>query len=150
LSPPAAPATGADEASHWTDDRQDAFVLGMLLECDDDFVSGSVLCDKLDVPRAELLKRIDSLRTRGYGIQTSGGRGYRLSEIPDKLNDQVIAPLLSTNEIGRKLHGYAELESTNDEAHRLAEAGAEHGEVVVAELQTKGRGRRGRSWFSPP
>lgn len=150
MSPGPAPAPLAGGEGHWTDLNQDAIVLGLLLECTDDFVSGAVLCDKLDVPRAELLKRIDSLRARGYGIQTSGGRGYRLSEIPDTLNEQVIAPLLSTNEIGRKLHGYAELESTNDEAHRLAEAGAEHGEVVVAELQTKGRGRRGRSWIAPP
>jgi len=57
LSPLVSPAPGEAEFAHWTDDRQDAFVLGMLLECDDDFVSGSVLCDKLDVPRAELLKR---------------------------------------------------------------------------------------------
>ena len=62
---------------HWTDVRQDAIVLGLLLECADDFVSGGVLCDKLDVPRAELLKRIDSLRARGYVIHTRGGVGYR-------------------------------------------------------------------------
>ena len=149
MSPLPAPA-GAGGEGHWTDLNQDAIVLGLLLECADDFVSGSVLCDKLDVPRAELLKRIDSLRARGYGIQASGGRGYRLIEVPDKLVESVIAPLLSTNELGRKIHGYPELESTNDEAHRLAEAGAEHGEVVIAETQTKGRGRKGRSWIAPP
>src|SRR5258708_20324090 len=60
---------------HWTDLNQDAIVLGLLLECADDFVSGIVLCDKLDVPRAELLKRIDSLRARGYEIHASGGAG---------------------------------------------------------------------------
>jgi len=150
LSPPAAPATGADEASHWTDDRQDAFVLGMLLECDDDFVSGSVLCDKLDVPRAELLKRIDSLRARGYVIQAAGGRGYRLAGMPAGLSEHEVAPLLGTAEIGRAIHYFAEVASTNDEAHRLAEQGARHGEVVIAEAQTQGRGRRGRSWLAPP
>ena len=72
MSPVPAPA-GAGGEGHWTDLNQDAIVLGLLLECADDFVSGSVLCDKLDVPRAELLKRIDSLRARGYGIQASGG-----------------------------------------------------------------------------
>ena len=80
MSPLVSPAAGEAELAHWTDDRQDAFVLGMLLECDDDFISGTVLCDKLDVPRAELLKRLDSLRSRGYLIQASGGRGYRLAE----------------------------------------------------------------------
>ena len=143
-------ATDAAAAAHWTDDRLDAFVLGMLLECDDDFVPGAVLCDKLDVPRAELLKRIDSLRARGYVIQTAGGRGYRLSGVPDGLSAREIAPLLNTAEIGRDIHHYADLASTNDEAHRLAEQGALHGEVVVAEIQTAGRGRRGRPWISPP
>jgi BirA family transcriptional regulator, biotin operon repressor / biotin---[acetyl-CoA-carboxylase] ligase len=150
VSPLVSPAAGEAGFAHWTDDRQDAFVLGMLLECDDDFVSGSVLCDKLDVPRAELLKRLDSLRARGYVIQSSGGRGYRLAGMPAGLSEREIAPLLATAEIGRTIHHHGELASTNDEAHRLAESGARHGEVVIAELQTQGRGRRGRSWIAPP
>jgi BirA family biotin operon repressor/biotin-[acetyl-CoA-carboxylase] ligase len=142
------PLASAGEG-HWTDLNQDAIVLGLLIEFADDFVSGQVLCDKLDVPRAELLKRIDSLRTRGYVIQASGGRGYRLSQIPDVLGEAQIAPLLANGELGRRIHAFAELESTNDEAHRLAEAGALHGEVVVAEEQSKGRGRKGRVWLAP-
>jgi len=144
---PAPVSTAGD--GHWTDLRQDAIVLGLLLECADDFVSGSVLCDKLDVPRAELLKRIDSLRERGYVIHTRGGLGYRLVEVPDRLGEAQIGPLLASGELGRKIHHLEELESTNDEAHRLAEAGALHGEVVVADSQTKGRGRRSRSWIAP-
>jgi BirA family biotin operon repressor/biotin-[acetyl-CoA-carboxylase] ligase len=141
--------TTPPEAGHWTDVNQDAIVLGLLREFDD-FVGGQALCDKLDVPRAELLTRIDSLRARGYVIQSSGGRGYRLIEIPDGVSEQEIGPLLSTNDLGRTIHYSAELGSTNDEAHRLADAGAQHGEVVIAEVQTKGRGRRGRKWSSPP
>jgi BirA family biotin operon repressor/biotin-[acetyl-CoA-carboxylase] ligase len=144
---PSPVATAGD--SHWTDLRQDAIVLALLLECADDFVAGGVLCDKLDVPRAELLKRIDSLRARGYVIHTRGGLGYRLVEIPDQLGETQIAPLLASGELGRKIHHFEEVESTNDEAHRLAEAGALHGEVVVADFQTRGRGRRGRSWVAP-
>src|SRR3954468_13269083 len=105
---------------HWTDVTQDAIVLGLLLECQDDFVAGQVLCDKLDVPRAELLKRIDSLRARGYVIQTSGGRGYRLVQLPDSVGEREIAPLLASGELGRLIHFFPEVESTNDEAHRLA------------------------------
>ena len=98
---------------------------------------------------AELLKRIDSLRARGYVIHTRGGLGYRLVEVPDQLGEAQIAPLLASGELGRKIHHFDEVESTNDEAHRLAEAGALHGEVVVADFQTRGRGRRGRSWVAP-
>jgi BirA family transcriptional regulator, biotin operon repressor / biotin---[acetyl-CoA-carboxylase] ligase len=145
LSVPVSPGEG-----HWTDLKQDAIVLGLLLECADDFVPGSVLCDKLDVPRAELLKRIDSLRARGYVIQSAGGRGYRLSHVPDGLSAREVAPLLNSGEIGREIHHYNDLGSTNDEAHRLADQGAAHGEVVIAEVQTDGRGRRGRSWVSAP
>ena len=57
---------------HWTDVRQDAIVLGLLLECADDFVSGGVLCDKLDVPRADqvnaALQPLETGRTT-LGIQ---------------------------------------------------------------------------------
>ncbi len=144
------PAPLATGEGHWTDLNQDAIVLGLLLECADDFVPGTVLCDKLDVPRAELLKRIDSLRARGYVIHTRGGIGYRLVEVPDQLGEAQIAPLLASGELGRKIHHSDELPSTNDEAHRLADLGALHGEVVVAEAQTRGRGRRGRDWVAPP
>ena len=149
VTPSLAKAAGAGDG-HWTDLNQDAIVLGLLLECQDDFVPGAMLCDKLDVPRAELLKRIDSLRARGYVIHASGGRGYRLVEVPDRPGDREIAPLLATGELGRKIHAFAELPSTNDEAHRIAEEGALHGEVVIAETQTEGRGRRGRVWVAPP
>jgi BirA family biotin operon repressor/biotin-[acetyl-CoA-carboxylase] ligase len=143
---PPRPAPGG----HWTDVNQDSIVLGLLLESDDEFVKGEVLCDKLDVPRAELLKRIDSLRTRGYVIDASGGRGYRLGALPDGISEAEIAPLLSTSDLGRRIHSFAEVASTNDEAHRLADhADAEHGEVVIADVQTHGRGRRGRSWVAP-
>ena len=143
------PADGRKD-SHWTDIHQDAIVLGLLRECDDDFVAGQTLCDKLDVPRAELLKRIDSLRSRGFVIQSSGGRGYKLVEIPDAIGEAQVAPLLSTNDLGRRIHSFEEIGSTNDEAHRLADQlDAQHGEVVIAEVQTHGRGRRGRTWTSP-
>lgn len=134
---------------HPDGDRMDALVLEMLLDCDE-FVAGNVLCDKLDLPRAELLKRIDSLRARGYSIHASGGRGYRLAALPAGLSEREMSPLLHGAEIGRRIHFFEEVVSTNDEAHRLADSGALHGEVVIAERQTQGRGRRGRRWIDSP
>jgi BirA family biotin operon repressor/biotin-[acetyl-CoA-carboxylase] ligase len=52
--------------------------------------------------------------------------------------------------MGRRIHWMESTASTNDVATRLAEAGAEEGTTVVAEAQTAGRGRHGRTWFSPP
>jgi BirA family biotin operon repressor/biotin-[acetyl-CoA-carboxylase] ligase len=51
---------------------------------------------------------------------------------------------------GRRVHWLETASSTNDIAARLAESGAEPGTLVAAEAQTSGRGRMGRSWFSPP
>jgi BirA family biotin operon repressor/biotin-[acetyl-CoA-carboxylase] ligase len=56
-------------------------------------------------------------------------------------------PVLPT---GFTLHAHDEIDSTNEEARRLAAAGAPHGTVVWARRQTAGRGRRGRSWVSEP
>jgi len=137
------------EGEHFADARLDALVLEMLLDSDD-FVPGNVLCDKLDLPRAELLKRIDSLRARGFSIFASGGRGYRLAALPDGLTEREMSPLLHSADVGRRIHFLEEVVSTNDEAHRLADAGALHGEVVIAERQTAGRGRRGRRWVDSP
>lgn len=55
-----------------------------------------------------------------------------------------------TRWLGRPLVCLAETESTNDEAARLGREGAPHGTVVTAETQTRGRGRQGRVWYSPP
>ena len=52
--------------------------------------------------------------------------------------------------LGTKFHYFTEIDSTNSYARRLAEQGAGEGEVVIAEQQNAGRGRSGRSWFSPP
>src|SRR5262249_21329770 len=51
---------------------------------------------------------------------------------------------------GKKIHYFPDLDSTNRVAYKLAADGAAEGEVVLAETQTRGKGRLGRSWFSPP
>jgi BirA family biotin operon repressor/biotin-[acetyl-CoA-carboxylase] ligase len=144
-----AAATHAPEAGRSLDDRLDAVVLELLLDCDG-FVAGNVLSDKLDLPPPELLRRIESLRQRGYVIHAAGGRGYRLAGLPARLSEREVAPLLGGLEIGRRVHFLEEVDSTNDEGHRRADAGAPHGEVVIAERQTRGRGRRGRPWIGHP
>ena len=57
---------------------------------------------------------------------------------------------LTTHRLGKKIHYFIELDSTNSHARRLAEQRAQEGEVVIAESQTHGRGRLGRRWVSPP
>jgi BirA family biotin operon repressor/biotin-[acetyl-CoA-carboxylase] ligase len=124
-------------------------VLAFLAEADDDVVSGEAISDKLGLTRAAVWKHVEALRGQGYRIDAVATRGYRLVAVPDRLRALELRPLLNTHDVGQVLHCHEELGSTNDEAKALAEADAGHGEVVVAERQTAGRGRRGREWVSP-
>jgi len=67
----------------------------------------------------------------------------------DALDPGRILQGLETRAVGRTLHVHGEVGSTNDLALALADAGAPHGTAVVAERQTQGRGRLGRTWVSP-
>jgi BirA family biotin operon repressor/biotin-[acetyl-CoA-carboxylase] ligase len=125
-------------------------VLAFLAEAGDEFVSGEAISDKLGLSRAAVWKHVNALRAQGYRIDAVPARGYRLVEIPDRLGELELRPLLNTHDVGQVLHWFAEVGSTNDVAKQLAEGGAGHGETVVAECQTAGRGRRGRGWVSPP
>ncbi len=125
-------------------------VLAFLAEAGDEFVSGEAISDKLGLSRAAVWKHVNALRGHGYRIDAVPARGYRLREIPDRLTALELRPLLATHELGQVLHCHEELASTNDLAKVLADEGAVHGEVVIAERQTAGRGRRGRVWLSPP
>ena len=66
------------------------------------------------------------------------------------MNASEYFPPVGTNPLGGRLVRLESVGSTNDYAWQLALDGAEHGLVVVADRQTGGRGRRGRSWLSPP
>ncbi len=125
-------------------------ILAFLAEGGDEYTSGEALSDKLGLSRTAVWKQIESLRHKGYRIEAVPARGYRLVEVPDRLTALELTPLLSTHELGRTIHFTDELTSTNEEAFRLAHEGAGHGEVVICEHQTRGKGRRGRAWSSPP
>jgi BirA family biotin operon repressor/biotin-[acetyl-CoA-carboxylase] ligase len=132
-----------------TQTGSEELVLAFLAEAADEVLSGEAISDKLGLTRAAVWKHVEALRGQGYRIDAVASRGYRLVAVPDRLRALELRPLLNTHDVGQVLHCHEELGSTNDEAKALAEAGAEHGEVVVAERQTEGRGRRGRSWISP-
>ena len=129
---------------------QEELILGFLAESGEDFTSGEALSSKLGLSRTAVWKHVEALRGKGYRIEAIPARGYRLVEVPDRLTQLELAPLLATHDLGRTIHFHETLASTNELAFRLAHDGAEHGEVVVTEQQTAGKGRRGRTWVSPP
>ncbi len=95
-------------------------VLAFLAEAGDEFVSGEVISDKLGLSRAAVWKHVNALRAQGYRIDAAPARGYRLVEIPDRLGELELRPLLNTHDLGQTLHSYEEVGSTNDVAKALA------------------------------
>ena len=129
----------------------DAQILTTLRGVGEGSVSGADLAQRLGVSRAAIWARIEELRTLGYDIEASPHRGYRLLGAPDLLHaDDLVARLGRTRVIGREIQVFEETTSTNDVIEKLAQAGVQEGAVVFAESQTKGRGRLGRRWISPP
>lgn len=121
-----------------------------LLRGEEDFLSGQELSRRLGLSRAAIWKAVDALRREGYEIEARTGLGYRLSAVPDALTEPEIRSFLrKTAVVGRELRCFDELDSTNNYAKSLAQAGAPDGTAVTAESQTAGRGRMDRSFQSP-
>ncbi len=86
----------------------------------------------------------------GYELTTDSAGRVAFIDAPDSLTATETGYNLGTNWLGKNLVAYSSAKSTNDLAAEAAQAGAEHGTVITAEEQTKGRGRLGREWYSPP
>jgi len=125
-----------------------ARVLEALRRADGARCSGESLSSELGVSRAAVWKHVESLRRRGYRVEGAAGGGYALRGLPDRLYPEELADD-SRRWLAREIHHLEETDSTNRVASELAREGAPSGATVVAERQTAGRGRLGRSFFSP-
>lgn len=120
-----------------------------ILRSSRDYVSGQQLCGQFKVSRTAVWKVINQLKEEGYQIESVPHKGYRLVESPDVLSRSEIASRMNTEWAGRNIYYFEQTGSTNIDAKRYAEDGAAHGTVIVADMQTCGRGRRGKMWQSP-
>jgi len=127
-----------------------ARILDVLRQSGDAPCSGEALSKRFGVSRAQIWKDVQILRDRGYVIHALAGDGYRLEQTPDRLYPEEILEGLRTRWLARDIRYYDTTDSTNRVALELARSGADHGTTVVAEGQTAGRGRLGRSFYSPP
>jgi len=125
-------------------------ILRVLRGAENDFVSSAHLGELFAVSRAAIWKQIAQLREEGYAIEAVPSRGYRLLAVPDRFDAEELRRGLQSRVVGRQIHCFAEVDSTNVRAAQLAEQGAEEGSVVLAEAQSAGKGRLGRRWESPP
>jgi BirA family biotin operon repressor/biotin-[acetyl-CoA-carboxylase] ligase len=113
-------------------------------------VSGEQLGQRFNISRTAVWKHVNELRRIGYQIDSSPRTGYSFIKSPDLVIPEEIALGLNTSIMGRRILYREEVTSTQDEAGEVARKGAEEGVVVISERQTKGRGRKGRLWSSPP
>ena len=116
----------------------------------DSYVSGEAIAAKLGVTRAAVAKTVSLLRQDGYRIDAQPNRGYRLTAYPERLTAEAVRALLEGEYPAELIHVCTLVDSTNTELKRRAADNAETGTVLIAEAQTAGRGRMGRSFLSPP
>ncbi|MBZ9636420.1 biotin--[acetyl-CoA-carboxylase] ligase [Clostridium sp. FP1] len=124
-------------------------IIKLLKESGNDFISGQKISEELGVSRAAIWKYINTIKEDGYEIEAISRKGYRIISSPDILTLEEIKDFLSTEYIGKNVIHYDSIGSTNSIAKKLADAGEEHGTVIISEEQTTGRGRLGRNWISP-
>lgn len=124
-------------------------LLEALEEAKGGFISGQQLSRRLSVSRTCIWKHVRALRSQGYEVHSQSNRGYRLVSCPDAPTPLEVRKKLRCRLLGRELRYLGRVGSTQDEAFKLAQKGAPEGTVVLAEEQSGGRGRVGRSFFSP-
>ena len=114
-------------------------------------ISGTSLADQAGVTRAAIWKQIEALRARGVPIEARAAAGYRLPwplQMLDAKQIRTALPAVLLRRLGA-LEVHWELDSTSSELQRRG-AVAKDLSILLAETQTAGRGRRGRTWLSPP
>lgn len=114
------------------------------------YVSGQELCERFGVSRTAVWKAVNQLKKEGYRIDAVQNKGYLLAAGDEVFGKNELESRMNTAWAGRRVLFFDTLNSTNLRAKQEAEEGAPQGTIVVADMQTAGRGRRGRSWSSPP
>ncbi|MFC3038907.1 biotin--[acetyl-CoA-carboxylase] ligase [Virgibacillus xinjiangensis] len=114
----------------------------------DAYISGQALSEALDISRNAVWKHMKELQKDGYEIEGKPRKGYRILSFPNKLSTNTLQWGLHTKWLGRQTIHRDSTPSTQLVAHQAAREMAEHGTVVIADEQTKGRGRMDRSWYS--
>lgn len=118
-----------------------------ILKSADGYVSGEKISNELGISRAAVWKHIKKFKSDGYEIESVTNKGYRLVSSPDTITEIGIKALLNTKFIGRNIFYYDETDTTNERAK--ANNAAPDGSLFIAEVQTSGKGSRGRGWVSP-
>ena len=114
-----------------------------------EYISGNKLAETLYVSRNAVWKAVRSLTADGHDIQAVTNKGYRLAPSSDVLSSAAIEKHITRCPGVFEIAVHKTLSSTNATAKQLAAKGSPEGTVIIAEEQTDGRGRFGRSFYSP-
>jgi len=101
------------------------------------------------VNHEDIITGLGLLQSWGYKFIADKNGFFSFDSAPDSMISTEISYRLKTKILGRRIYSWQSVQSTNTIASRLAALGAPEGTLIVAEKQTRGRGRFGRSWHSP-
>ena len=124
-------------------------VLTFLQTHNTEYLSGQDLSDVLRISRVAVWKHIKKIQELGYTVESKQKLGYKLISNSELLLPWEITSNLKTKKIGQQAYYFDSIDSTQNQALKMAEDPANEGAVIVAAKQTGGRGRSGRKWVSP-
>ncbi len=124
-------------------------VLSFLKTHNTEYLSGQDLSDVLKISRVAVWKHIKKIKELGYTIESKQKLGYRLVSNTDLLLPWEITQGLKTKKIGNVAYYFDSINSTQVQAMKMASDSKNNGALVIARVQTGGKGRAGRRWVSP-
>ena len=129
-------------------DKRLAGLAGLLAENATIVISGARIAREIGVSRSTVWRWVTRLRELGVKVKGRAATGYFLEAVPDILTPDILRNRLKGSLFGKRVLHFFRTDSTNRVAFELAHGGEEEGAVVIAEEQTAGRGRAGRTWIS--
>lgn len=131
-----------------TTDRRLAALLTLLVENATIVISGARIAREIGVSRSTVWRWVTQLRGLGVHVKGQPRTGYFLEKVPDIVTPNMLRQRLKGNVFGKRIYHFFKTDSTNRVAMELGHAGGPEGAVILAEEQTAGRGRAGRTWHS--
>ena len=124
-------------------------VLTFLQTHNTEYLSGQDLSDVLKISRVAVWKHIKKIQDLGYTVESKQKLGYKLIKNSEMLLPWEITKGLKTNKIGQRVYYFDSIDSTQNQALKMATEPINDGALIVASKQTEGKGRSGRKWISP-
>lgn len=131
-----------------TTDRRLAALLTLLSENATIVISGARIAREIGVSRSTVWRWVERLRKLGVHVKGQRSTGYFLEKVSDIVTPDLLRKRLKGSLFGKRVFHFFKTDSTNRVAMELGFAGESEGTVVLAEEQTAGRGRAGRTWHS--